>query len=264
MKYFSLVERQNEIFRAIRRSNIALATHRTPSKTLVKENSDLKETAAKLFAAINGWELYPTPEHFCLHGLAGQENCDPCCIRHLLWDPLVFIDQSKRPKALVEQSHDPGHANHRRAGELGLKVSTPPAYYASISDPGESNFAAYTHPDTCVKWLPEQMEHNGPFAVDFADATRFKDFLEQFRTDDADCMAFISHLRSFSSYGRRRWAPPEEIVSLSHLNAYIYHLPAHDFDYEVVARTWSHFELWRKEQVSMILRFNEDILEISR
>ena len=220
MNTVTFVERQNEIFRAIRRSNLCLDAQTAPPKKFVKENRDLKETAAKLFAAINGWESYPNPEHFCLHELAGRKKCDLCAIRYLLWSPLAFIDQSKRAVAIVEQSHDPSHVNLLIASGLGLKASMPPAYYASISDPGESKFVAYTHPDTCVKWLPEQMEHDGPFAVDFADAPRFKDFLEQFRADDADCMAFISHLRSFSSYGWRRWAPPEEIVSLSHLNAY--------------------------------------------
>jgi hypothetical protein len=263
MTFFSLVERQHEILRAIRRSNIALATPRTPAKTLVKENSDLKETAAKLFAAINGWKLYPTPEDFCLHGVASQTKCDVCNIRDLLWDPLAFIDRSGRPVAIVEQFFDPAHDDWI-ARELGLKVSTPPAHYASISAPGQSNFVAYTRGHVCVKWLPEQMEHDGPFAVDANDVPRFTTFLKQFREGDADCVALISHLQSLSSYGRQRWAPPEEIVSLSHLNAYIDHLPVRDFDKEVVARTWSHFELWRKEQVSMILRFNQDILEMSR
>jgi hypothetical protein len=63
------------------------------------------------------------------------------------------------------------------------------------------------------------MEHNGPFAVDASDAPSFKNFLEQFRTGDAECMAFINHLQSFNSYGWQRWATPDEIGSLSHLNA---------------------------------------------
>ena len=239
-------------------------TPRRLSKTLVEEINDLKETAAKLFAAINGWESYPTPEHFSLHGLASQTKCGVRYDRELLLNPLAFIDPSGRPVAIAEQSYDPQYRTLKIAIDLGLKASTPPAYYASFLDPGESNFVVYTRAHVCVKWLPEQMEHNGPFAVHASDAPSFETFLEQFRTGDAECMAFINHLQSFNSYGRQCWVTPGEIISLSDLNAYIEQLPVHDFDYDVVARTWSHFELWRREQTSLILRFNEDILEIRR
>jgi hypothetical protein len=108
MKNLSLVKQQNEILRTICQSNIALDTSRSPSKMPVEvNNDDPKVTAAKLFAAINGWEFYPTPEHFSLHGLASQTKCGVCSDRDLLRDPLAFIDQSGRPVAIAEQSYDP-------------------------------------------------------------------------------------------------------------------------------------------------------------
>jgi hypothetical protein len=110
---------------------------------------------------MNAWNACSRHDGLCLHGLLTAHTrrlyCDTC-YHDLLWQPLAFIDAFRQPVAIVCQTYHPDRTKFLQfADDLGLKASTPPAYYASIADPGESNFVVYTRSDICVKWLPEQL-----------------------------------------------------------------------------------------------------------
>ena len=264
---YKLIDEQHEIFREIRRGKLRQDEATRGVKQLNNENRLLQEAAAHIFAGINGWDHNPAGYGFCLHDLSSG-RLQSCRLpidasSNVLCHPLMFIDQAKRPAAIVGQSYYDDRVEIEQIKvSYGLEVHTPPAYYASIFHPGACNFNVFTLPNLSLKWLPEQMEHDGPFAVDDWEAPMFRNFVEQFETNEDDCSAFIGELRRFSGFGGR-WAPPKEIVSKSHLCSYIYNLHVSALDYEVAEQVWSLFELWRKEQVSAILQFNAEVLEIA-
>jgi len=232
-----------------------------------KADHGLTEAAAHAFARINGWEHRPAGYSFCLHSLSDQRRrCD--CIGaspNVFRYALMFVDRTKRPIAIVGQSFNLDRTEIARINnDFDLDVHTPPARYASIYYPGACNFILFSRASSKVKWLPEQTEQNGPFALGDWETPTFRTFVEQYdNPDDAACSAFVADLKRFYGY-RRSWTPPKEVVSKGHLYSYIYSLTVSNFDYDVATTVWSLFERWRQEQVAAILRFDAEILEIGR
>jgi hypothetical protein len=54
---------------------------------------------------------------------------------------------------------------------------------------------------------------------------------------------------------------PKQIMSFCHFMTYFGHHPLPDSS--TFAAVWSAYEAWSKEQVSLILQYNEEIAEIA-
>jgi hypothetical protein len=255
---FSLSEGPNELLRGIRRSILQSN----------KDSQKQKDAASRVFAYLNRWEYHPMRYPFCLHGLqAGKlQHCG--CVeanRGVFRYPLVFTDQLKQPAAIVGQSYSNDAAGVRRiAKQYGLEVHQPAARYASIFYPGACDFHVFSRPGTLVKWLPEQTQQHGPFALGDWETPTFRDFVHQYdaqRDPEDACSIFISDLLRLYGHGRR-WRPSDEFVSNAHLNTFIYNLPISNFGYDVAAAVWLRFEHWRTEQVATMVRLGEETMEV--
>jgi hypothetical protein len=247
-------EQDHHHLRAIRRAMLESKSD--------KSVDALRKSAADAFAALNGWYQNHWERRYCPHDLstAATRWCGNCVgIPHRL----TFLDYKDDLIAIVGQYYHQDDELRELGEHLSLRVRTPPSRFASIYHPGARTFCLITKPDTKIKWLPEQREQNGPFALHQRETPTFADFLEHYICEDHAFDAAFEDLRRFRGYGRR-WAPPNELVSKAHLFSYVDKLPCHQFDFDVVADLWSLFECWRRDRISAIRRFNKDILEIDQ
>jgi hypothetical protein len=238
-------------------------------RALLESESDksvdaLRKSAADAFAALNGWYQNHWGRRYCPHDLstAPKRWCGMCVG---IPQRLTFLDYKGDLAAIVGQYCHEEDGELRELGEhLSLRVHTPPAHFASIFYPGARTFALITKPDTEVKWLPEQRERHGPFALHQGETPTFAEFLECYICEDRAFDATFEDLRRFRNFRGRRWAPPNELVSKAHLFSYVDSIPCYRFDSDVLAGLWSLFEHWRRDRISAICRFNKEILEIDQ
>ncbi|MBR0695269.1 hypothetical protein [Bradyrhizobium lablabi] len=256
-------ELQREILRSIFRSNSEQSGRSTRlPKGAIWRSEALKETAAQLFAAYNGWQFEPEWLHW--HELeAVAPNCWGEQVRGLVYEPLLFVDERGVPVAFASQ---PLPQDRRYldgflglAADMGLYANAPPAAYASILDPGRRQFLVFSRQRLPVRWLPEQEEASSPFSVHANEAPSFRQFLKEARSPDETCQHALDYLRCVASDKRYR-AMPELFVSFCQFITYFGH---HHLDAALLADIWSRYVAWSKEQVSLILQYDKEIAEIA-
>jgi hypothetical protein len=256
-------ELQGEILRSIARSNpeADARSARLPQGAIWRSVA-LKATAAQLFAAGNGWQHAEFKRWDEIEALA----CTPWGeqVRGLVYEPLLFVDERGRPVAFATQPslQERRQLNDflRSAPGIGLYTNIPPAAYASIAEPGWRQFLVFAHQRLPVRWLAEQEEENSPFSVHSSEAPSFRKFLKEARSSDSTCQHALDYLRCLSKDARYR-AMPKQIMSFCHFMTYFGHHPLPDSS--TFAAVWSVYEAWSKEQVSLILQYNEEIAEIA-
>jgi hypothetical protein len=253
-------ELQNQILRSIFRS-LDPDGRSSPTKAQITRAENLKVTAAQLFAARNGWQYQPELYSWCdLESFAFSPH-DKEQLRSLVFEPLLFVDERGVPAAFASQPRRQERCDMDRdlARKLGLRVSSSPALYASIAEPGWRQFLVFTPQRLPVRWLPEQEERHSHFAVHLSDAPNFHVFLEEHRSADQICQEELDRLLHLRNY--RRWAPPAEIVSFCHFKSYVHGLVTNCIDDDMAAAIWSEYETWSNQHVSSVLQFDKDIGE---
>ena len=130
------------------------------------EEEDLQHSAAKAFAALNGWRW--TERSFLVGTLlrAGARDGmwtldDALNFRHHdLFDHAVFFRELARPyraAAIVGQPYNTDLPKAIEfADQVGLKVFAPPNLTASWWNPGSTRFFCFTRPGPQVRFLPDQ------------------------------------------------------------------------------------------------------------
>lgn len=254
-------ELQGQTLRAIARNSVASPGAWTLTKKQPNKVELLQDTAAKLFASENGWQYRPGFDWGHFDALAPDTAHE--ILEYYMVEPLLFVNRRESPVAFATQPRRQGDFAldelSAAMSRAGLAVSKTPSAYASIASPGERHFIVCTRKRTPVRWLPEQQECDGPFALYENEAPHFHDFLEQFEAPQSRCADTIHRLKFLRGRGRR-WVPPKQIFSLRHLQAYLYGCSATpSSDYAMAPLIWKMFEAWRGEQTSLTLSFDREV-----
>ena len=133
-------------------------------RVLHLEQEGLQHSAARAFAALNGWRW--TERDFLIKTLVrgGAHDVrtldDALSFRHDLFDHAVFFRELERPyraAAIVGQPYNTSLEGATKfADQIGLKVSAPPNLTASWWNPGSTRFFCFTRPGPQVRFLPDQ------------------------------------------------------------------------------------------------------------
>jgi hypothetical protein len=130
---------------------------------------ELQRSAAKAFAALNGWRW--SDRQFSVKTLARGGAYDhgyyyDALFVHDFFDHPVFFRELERPyraAAIVGQPYSTELADAIKFAEkVGLKVFAPPNLTASWWNPGSTRFFCFTRPRPEVRFLPDQETEEMP------------------------------------------------------------------------------------------------------
>jgi hypothetical protein len=160
--------------------------------------SQLKDKAAKMFGALNGWKVAGTSFTAKRLGKAHGDH-EPHGMPPGLYDHCIYYRSSVKPfsnAAIVTQPYgdvdrEPAIFDWAAKNELALHVA--PVRKASIHFPGACLFIVLTLPGIDVKWLPEQVSDD-----------RFGEF---FSVQHASAAADMERARE-RAMSKAAWKPP--------------------------------------------------------
>ncbi len=205
--------------------------------------SNARGNAIGLFAKANSWKARPP---FSFDVLLKAENrwSLPDLISKLN-DSVFFVDKDSVPVAIAAgycnsfedtPEHDcESYMHHVRT--LGLEARLPPAKFASFYNPGSCRLVVVTRRGENVRWLPEQADLGGPYAVPADRRPRFKSYLRTLtpaKTAEGDLIRFLQ---------AEDYLPPLDfhwqLIEL--LREDLPSVPV-----QVVWNVWKGFEAWRR------------------